>query len=219
MRVTAIAISVFVLSIVAGRAAEYPEALAQGSSTDEQYNMVQSNAVSLGLSPSAFSASPQEASARLLAATKYKRMNDGLAVVKGDLSRPVADAVEQLGRIVIPSIEFRQTDPKDILRFISTAQTIPEPDKTHSIGLIYEQPEPITAVNNSQATELIDELSLDATPVTCSLQRVNLLEFIERVSRAMKVDVGFTQEGKIVFGRNDKWSSRSRPAYLMQFAE
>lgn len=53
--------------------------------------------------------------------------------------------------------------------------------------------------------------------MTCSLRRVNLLEFVERLSRALDIDVGFTQEGQRMFGRDDKWSSRNKPAYLIQF--
>ena len=199
--------------------AKFSEGFVQDATANAQTTVAHSNAVALALSPSAFSASPEEASSRLLAETKYKRMDDGRSLDTGDLSKPIAEAVERLGRIVIPSVEFRQTAPKDILRFIAAAPTMPEPDKMESIGLIHGAEEPGLTVTDGKATELIDELPLDSTPLTLSLQRVNLLELVERLSKALNVDAGLTREGQIVFGRNDKWSSRSSPAYLMQFAE
>lgn len=164
MKAAAIIVSIILFSGIEGRADDLKKENLQKPATGEQITPLDTNAIALALSPSAFSASPQDARSRLFAATKYKRMDDGRSINKGDLSKPVAAAVERLGCIVIPNVDFRQAPPKDILRFIAAAQTIPEPDKTRAVGLIHEQTEPDFALGTRQATELLDELVLDETP-------------------------------------------------------
>lgn len=177
---------------------------------------VQSNVT---LSAALFSPSPDKAGTRIVASVQYIRLSDGRCLSKDGLPQSILDSVSFFSRTVIPNIHYSQANPKDVLRFVCTAQMTPMPDKNQSIGLIYEKRDSALEAKISQAASWVDQLPLDDLTVSCSLQRVNMLEFIAKLSKAMKVDVGFTQDGQIVFGRDGKWSSSGEPSYLLQFSD
>ena len=167
-----------------------------------------------------FSSSPGEARNRVLRSARYVRLSDGLILSAQDIPKPIADSLSFFAATVVPSIEFRDAPLGDVLSFIAAARTTPQPDKDWSIGLLYEGPKVSSNfVPDSVTTKSIEQLPGRNTLISCLLRRVNMIEFIEQLSKAVALDVGFTPDGQIVFGSEGKWGAEDRPSYLMRFSK
>lgn len=173
----------------------------------------------LNLPESLFSLSPEVARRRLIDTVRYKNLSDGRCLSNRDVPASFTNAVSFFAHVVIPSIEYKDANLEDVLQFISAAKTTPEPDMNRSIGLIYADESAESHTVSPQACSWSNQFSTVDAKFSCSLHRVNMLEFIQQLSKVANLDVGITQDGQIVFGRAGKWASINDPIYLLQLSE
>lgn len=113
-----------------------------------------------------------------------------------------AVTVEQrMRQVIVPSIEFRQASPIDVLHFLVEASTASDPDdgQSHGIGLIRTNaPSPAATVTY----ELEDGSVLDLPPLTVAYRRISLLDALDRVTSQIGLTYQFEGD-RLVFRTKD----------------
>ena len=152
-------------------------------------------------------------------------MNNLLAILLLTLLAPLAvfgqtnTGIEQKMReIIIPSIEFREANPIDVLQFLLEASTAADP-KTPSLGLLSTNP-PATRVYYTYEVEGGSPLELH--PLTLEYRRITMADAFDRITKEIGLTyrienntlVLFTQGGKRII--RTKHVEQAVPGYPPQ---
>ena len=140
-------------------------------------------------------------------------MNNLLAILLLTLLAPLAvygqtnTGIEQKMReIIIPSIEFREANPIDVLQFLLEASIAADP-KTPRHGLLSTN---TPATREYYTFEVEDGTPLLLHPLTLEYRRISMADAFDRITKEMgltyRLENGtltfFTQDGKRIIRKN-----------------
>ncbi|MCF7837485.1 MAG: hypothetical protein K9N49_02550 [Candidatus Marinimicrobia bacterium] len=167
------------------------------------------------LASSDFADSPAAAQATLAPRMRVLQKANRRMLTDGDIPKAVADTVSRASRIVLAQVHITEGRASDLCDMILSALDATEPDKVHPIGLIYENPPALTRGVPYESWR--KDMSLQDVRVCIDVRRVLLIEFIQKVSEELGLEVGIDYYGRLFCGRGDMWPETDVALYLLVF--
>ena len=107
---------------------------------------------------------------------------------------------QRMRDIIIPSIEFREANPIDVLQFLLEASTATYP-KTPSLGLLSTN---TPATREYYTFEAEDGTPLELHPLTLEYRRLSMLEAVDRITKEIGLTYRLENETLIFFTQDGK---------------
>jgi len=129
-----------------------------------------------------------------------------------------AGVEQKMREIIIPSIEFREANPIDVLQFLLEASTASDPE-TPSLSLLSNTP---PATREYYSFEVEDGTPLVLHPLTLEYRRISMADAFDRITKEIgltyrienNAPVFFTQDGKRII--RTKHVEQAVPGYPPQ---
>jgi hypothetical protein len=126
-----------------------------------------------------------------------------LAVSNTAFGQTNAPTLEQrMKNIMIPTIEFRQANPIDVLHFLVEATSASEPDPNRPVPCIGRVITNQSVLADSYTFELEDGSDLELPALTLEYHRISLFEALHRVTEELGL-IFRLQDDKIEFFTKD----------------